>query len=167
MAKKAQALEKGIRKTENILISIGMVMLFMLMVLGASDVIGRYVFNRPILGTLEVGQILMAGVVLLGWAYTQAKRGHIRVELVTTHYPPRIRAILDFVSSLLALALFSLIAWQSVLTAILRWQRQELVHIIDIPLAPFMFFVSLGAFFLCLELIIQMIHLLPQMTRGD
>jgi TRAP-type C4-dicarboxylate transport system permease small subunit len=142
-------------------------MLMGLMLLGAGDVIGRYVFNRPITGALEIGQILMGGVVLFGWAYTQARRGHIRVEIVIARLPPRLRAILDFATLLLALALFSLIMWQSVVIALASRKHHELIPTVNIPAYPFLLFVLPGAFFLCLEFIIQMVHLIPQIRRGD
>ena len=64
-SKPIQTFEKSLKNTENVLSNIGMVMFVFLMLIGASDVIGRYIFNRPITGTLEISQILMAGMVLL------------------------------------------------------------------------------------------------------
>ena len=161
---KARAFETGIRTIENILSNIGMALLFILMVLGAGDVIGRYVFNSPIFGALEFEKILMGGVVFLGWAYVLAKRAHVTVDIVFRHYPPRLQAIIGFTGLLLSLVPFSLIIWQSGSLAIAEWQAGRLVSIILIPVAPFKLLVPFGAFFLCLECIIQMVHLVPEMS---
>ena len=160
-------IEKGIRYAGNIFTGIAGVMFLGLMFLGASDVIGRYVFDKPIMGTMEASEVLMAGIVLLSWAYTQRTGGHVRVELVTSRYPPRVRAITNFVTLLLALILFSAITWQSTIIATTYLQEHRVFQILQIPTAPFYFFVPVGAFFLCLEFIIQMLHLIPEMRRVE
>ena len=88
MPKKVWVFEKGVWKTENVLSLIGVCMFLIMMFVGAGDVIGRYVFNRPISGALEISQIAMLGVILFFLAYTQAKKGHITVEVVFNRYPP-------------------------------------------------------------------------------
>jgi TRAP-type C4-dicarboxylate transport system permease small subunit len=158
--------EKGIRYAGNILVVIGGVMFLVLMFLGASDVIGRYAFNKPIFGALEISEALMAGIVLLSWAYTQKTMGHVRVELFISRYSPRARAIVNFVGLLLSLALFTAIARQSTILALTFWQEHRVFPTMGIPATPFHFFVPVGAFFICLEFIIQMIHLIPEMSRG-
>jgi TRAP-type C4-dicarboxylate transport system permease small subunit len=163
LVRKAKVIEKVIGKTENILCAIGVGMFFVLMLLGAGDVIGRYVFNRPILGAQEISQILMAAMVFLGWSYTQAMRANIRVELVISHFSSRVRAITNFATLFLSLVLFSLIVWRGAVIAMQCWKEHRLIETIYITSAPFHFLVSLGAFVLCLEFIIQMIHLLPDM----
>ena len=50
------------------------VFLFVMMVLTAADVIGRYVFNAPISGAFEIVQYLMALVVFL-FLLTHLNRG--------------------------------------------------------------------------------------------
>lgn len=165
IVKKARALATGIRTAEDIISAIGMVLLLATMFLGAGDVIGRYVFNYPITGTMDISQLLMGGVVFFGWAYTLARRAHVTVDILFNHYPARVQAIINFVMLLLSLVLFSLIIWQSANIAIIDWQANRLVKIILIPVAPFKFLIPFGAFFLCLECIIQMVQLVPGM-RG-
>ena len=165
MSTKLRALEKSITIVENIFCAIGMGMFMVLMLLGTSDVIGRYVFNRPIMGTLEISQVLMAGMVLLAWAHTQAMRGHVTVQLLIDQYPPRLRAIVNFATLFLSLMFFSLIVWQSAMIAMWHWEEHRAFQTIPIPTAPFEFLVSVGAFVLCLEFLIQMLHLISDMRK--
>jgi TRAP-type C4-dicarboxylate transport system permease small subunit len=167
VVKKAPALEKGIRTAENVIAAIGGVMLLVMMLLGAADVIGRYGFNSPISGAINVSQLMMGGVVFFGWAYTLSKKSHVTVDIAFNHYPRRAQAIIEFVMLILSLLLFSLIIWQSILIAIKDWQVGNLVNVIRIPITPFKLFIPFGAFFLCLESIIQMVHLVPQMRRKE
>ncbi|MFC1864033.1 TRAP transporter small permease subunit [Thermodesulfobacteriota bacterium] len=167
LGQKAGAMEKGIRFVESGLNVIAGLMLLGMMFLGACDVVGRYLFNSPITGTLEISSILMGGMVFLAWAHTQAEGAHVSVDIFFMLYPPRVRAILSFVMMFLCLILFALIIWQSTSMAISDWQGGKLVRLILIPIAPFKFMISLGALFICLEFIIQMILLIPKILGRE
>ena len=161
MASGAKALEKGIRFVEGGLNVIAGLMLLGMMFLGACDVIGRYIFNSPITGAMEISSLLMGGMVFLAWAYTQSQKAHVTVDIFFVLYPRRVRAVFSFVMLCISLVLFALVLWQSTATAISDWQGGKLVRLILIPVAPFKLLVSLGALFICLEFIIQMIQLIP------
>ena len=165
MSSGAKALEKGIRFVEGGLNVVAGLMLLGMMFLGACDVIGRYIFNSPITGAMEISSLLMGGMVFLAWAYTQKEKAHVTVDIFFVLYPVRVRAIFSFVMLFIALVLFALIFWQSTATAITDWQGGRLVRLILIPIAPFKLLVSLGALFICLEFIIQMIQLIPVMLE--
>ena len=158
-------LEKGIRKIENGLLFIGVCMLLMMMFLGAGDVLGRYLFNHPIKGALEVSQLMMAGVALLCWGYTQAKKGHISIEILLVRYPARMQSIINFFSLILTIVIFGLITWQSTLIAMEALKQHRMLENLPFPLFPFKFFVPVGAFVLCLESIIQVFHFIFKVKR--
>lgn len=158
--------ENGIRYAEYVFTGISGLCFVALMFLGTADVIGRYVFNSPITGTYEISQVLMAGVVLLGWAYTMKTGGHVRVELVISRFPSRLRAIIDFVMMLLSLALFIMITWRSIFLVLQYMEEHRVLQTLNIPVYPFFGLVPVGAFFLCLEIIIQMIYLVPAFRRS-
>lgn len=153
----------GICKVFN---TIAAVLLFILMVLGTIDVIGRYVFNAPIVGTMERGQVLLALMVFLSWGYTQIKKGHVRVELFIARFPPRIRAVMDFATTFLTLIFFILIVWQSTVMAFETQKTGEVIYVIHWPMAPFQLLVPIGGIFLCLVLITEMIQYIRQIQRG-
>jgi TRAP-type transport system small permease protein len=162
----AQRYISVVRKTGKVCHGAAMVILFLLMALGASQVIGRYVFNRPIAAVLELSQIMQAMMVFLAWAYTTAEKAHVRVDLLARKFSPRLQAILELVIAIVGIGLFSLIAWQAAEKAVFYWESNMEVDVLFIPLAPFQFFLSIGAGLLCLELIAQMIELIPRM-KGE
>jgi TRAP-type C4-dicarboxylate transport system permease small subunit len=154
----ARAMEKGIRATEKVFLIISICMILAMMFLGTGDVIGRYLFNNPIKGALEGSQLLMAGVSLLCWGYAQATKSHIRIDLLLSRYPARARAIMDLAGLALTIVVFGLITWQSLLIAIETLQQHRMLENLSLPLFPFKLMVPLGAFLLCLESIIQILH---------
>lgn len=158
---------KAIRLMEKGLNVIAGLMLLAMMFLGACDVIGRFFFNSPITGAMEIGTVLMGSMIFLAWSYTQANRSHVTVDIFFAFYSPRVRAILTFVMMFLSLILFAFIAWQSASIAISDWHGHKLIRLILIPIAPFKLLISIGAFFICLEFIIQMIELIPKIRRRE
>jgi TRAP-type transport system small permease protein len=157
--------EKVIRYVENILNNICMVMLLVMALLGAADVIGRYVFNHPIAGTLEISRLMMGGVIFLAWAYVLSEKGHVTVDILFNHFSPRLQAILNFIMLPLSFVIFAVIAWRNVLIALSNWHSGEKLLIIDIPVAPLKILVIVGAILFCLECIIQMVRLFPTILR--
>lgn len=166
LAKIGRALEKSIRQIEDIFCNVALVVFFILMILDTADVVGRYIFNRPITGTLEYSKLLAVVMVFLSWGYIQAIKAHIKVDLVISRFSPRAQVITDFVTSFIFLGLFSLIVWRAPLVAIAHWRIGLSLDVTQVPTAPFELLTAFGAFIVCLELIIQMVHLVPQMRRA-
>ena len=162
----ARTAERGIRKVGNFFGNIAALMLFLMMCIGALDVICRYGFNSPILGASELSVLLMAGMVFLGWAHTQEKMSHVTVDILFILYPKRVQKILSWFMLFIVFVLFAVIAWEAAFFAINDWREGALLNILQIPVAPFKALVSLGSLMLCLECIIQMVHLAPAAFRG-
>ena len=167
MDKESRGFEKIVLHTSLIFNSVAAILLFLLMIAGAADVIGRYLFNAPINGTMERGQLMLALMVFLSWGYTQIKKGHVNVELFVSHFPPRLRIITDLITTLVTLALFIGIVWQSAIMALETHKTGEVVYVIHWPLAPFQFFVPLGGIVLCLVLVAEIIQNVHQLRRRD
>jgi TRAP-type C4-dicarboxylate transport system permease small subunit len=136
------------------------------MLLVAVDVIGRYVFNRPITAVIELGQVMQAMMFFLAWAFTTYTKGHVTVTLFASRFSPRVQTITQFVITLVVIVLLSLIAWQGVNTAIGFWEVNRVIDVLYISLAPFHLFVSIGAATVCLVLIGDIVEILLRM-KGD
>ena len=65
-----------IRVVEGGLNVVAGLMLLGMMFLGACDVVGRYLFNSPITGAMEISSILMGGMVFLAWASSSRPTSH-------------------------------------------------------------------------------------------
>lgn len=162
-----QSVEKSIRKITNTLRAIAMGVLVMLMFLGTADVIGRYLFDKPIKGVYSISEVMLVVVVFFGWAYTLSVGKHVKIDTVFLLFPPRVRTLSGVITSVIALVTFSLITWQSALRAMNSQKAHEIIDILEIPVYPFQFLVSVGSFALCLELIVQILQSLNQLRRGS
>jgi len=93
---------------------------FVIMVLIAFDVLMRYFLNEPQLFVDELVSFLQVLVVFWGLAYTFQGGGHIRVDLVTSHLPGRVRGwlrVLTLVVGIGLLAVMASVTWTSAWTA--------------------------------------------------
>lgn len=82
-----------------------------MMLVGATDVLGLFLFNRPLPGAFEFTEALMVGSVFFAIAGAQANRSHVRVQVFVHLMPAWLGATLDRVGDFLTFCLFGLIAW--------------------------------------------------------
>jgi TRAP-type mannitol/chloroaromatic compound transport system permease small subunit len=86
-----------------------------LMVLVTLEVVLRYAFTRPTLWGYELHVMLAAASYILAFAYTHQQRAHVRVDMIYAHLPPRGRALIDFLGTLLLffpfIFMLCIVAW--------------------------------------------------------
>ena len=167
MLKKSETLAKGVSLMNSALKYVCVSLLFFMMALGTVDVIGRYLFNKPILGTLEVFEILLPAIVLLGLGYTQENRGHVTMELLVLQLSPRTKTILDIVANGCALFISVLILWRGWILTTMYWRMGRTIPTIDVPMFLPQLFVPLGALVLSLVLLVQMLEYIIQLKKGN
>jgi len=113
---------------------------------------------RPIPGGIEV--VAFLGVVVTGFAiaYTQVLRGHIQVEFVVAHLPGRVQGAIAAFVCLLGLALFVILAWQSVEYG-LSLQAVGTVSMTQrIPFYPFVYAIAFCCIPISLLLVIEFLR---------
>jgi TRAP-type C4-dicarboxylate transport system permease small subunit len=127
--------------------------LAVMMFWGAFDVLGRFLFNKPIQGTIEVYQILLPVMALLGIGMAQRADAHIRVDLIFIRLPLKLQRILIPVIDSWAFLLFAVICWRGILATISYYQQGRLISHILVPFYLVQLLVPIGAFAMCLVLV--------------
>ena len=158
-----------IRKTiENIiryLFYLAVVPVFLMMILTVIDVTGRYFFNNPLTGTVELIELFLPIFCVLSWAYVQVKKGHITIDLVINSMPPRAQTALNIFTSIIAIFIISLIAWQTIPMVSLSNRMHEGTDLLGLPIWPFKLTLFFGLFFLGLQLILDIIDYSRELRR--
>lgn len=145
----------------------GMGMLFS-MFLGVADIVGTQVLLIPVPGPRELTESTMVLIVFGALAYAQIRRSHIRVELVYFQMPPRVRAAMDVVTDLAALAFYGLILSQAISEAQYSLQIGEAtVGLIRFPLWPARFILVAGCALMILQLVLHLIEDLIRIKTGE
>ena len=147
------ATRKIIQRLTLLLCYAGMFLLVPMMLLTAGDVVSRTLLGRHIPGTVELSSYMLAVFILLGIAYTHQVKGHVRVSFLVSRIPEKAGLIVDISTILLSLFIIAILAWQGWVLGI---EEKTVSDMLRIPQLPFRLLVSVAAFFLCLELLIDL-----------
>ena len=142
----------------------GMFLLIPLMLLTSTEVVSRGFFNKAIPGALELSSYLLAIFILTGIAYTHQVKGHVRVTMLLDRLPARVSHVLDIITGLLGLFIIVLLLWQGVVVGL---EETAVSDQLRVPQRPFRLLVALAAFFLSLEIVLDLIESFRRLARGE
>jgi TRAP-type C4-dicarboxylate transport system permease small subunit len=140
--------------------------LFIMMLLTAADVAGRYLFNKPILGAFELTEFLVLILIFSFLAHAQAEKTHVSVDLLVGRLPEKWRMTLSVINHAVCLALVGLIAWMSAIRAMELKEYAEASSNLGIPKYPFAYFVVIGCAVLALEYMRDLIRMAKPKKKG-
>lgn len=154
-------------KLESFLHGIGAMAAFVMMILITFDTAGRYLFNKPIQGTLEITELyLMIMVVFLTLSYSFKRGEHVRIDILYRHFSAKTKAAVDMISLLLLAVLFAIITYQGWLMTYEAWsQNQYTFGVISLPMVFSYIWVPLGSGTLTLRLLINFFVTLTNVLR--
>jgi TRAP-type C4-dicarboxylate transport system permease small subunit len=167
MGKIVSALNTFFKKLHGHIALVCGVMFFLYMLNIVGDVTGRYLFLSPILGTIEIGQGVLAIAVFMTLAAVEANKGNMRVTLVHDHVSPKIKVILEIFAVLCGLFLMGFMAWQSFVLAVHSFHINEVGANFPLPLyiGKFAFFV--GCILLGIQFLYELIWLIYRAFTGN
>lgn len=118
------------------------------------DVILRYVFSNPIMGTKEYTEVMLVLLIAFAIAYTYDQKSHVSVDIITSRLTGKNKVVLETIVTLIGIGLFGVVAWQCVAQLIFFLEIGE-KHgsAILIPSAPFQVAIVIGSATLLLLLV--------------
>ena len=160
--------EKGFSAVERWLSYLGLICLIGLMGMVVFEVIARYAFNRPFQGYIDVMEMMMAALVFLTLAYCQREDGHIKMEVFMTRVLKggrRYYATESFhlLVSLIGFAIIAFFSTDQVLHAYNIGDVSMTIHLVTWPARAL---VAIGAIYLCLRFIMQLVQSLTKVVVG-
>jgi TRAP-type C4-dicarboxylate transport system permease small subunit len=162
---------KKVEKTVRLIIEasgiIGVVMLLAMMMMTVADVIMRYFFRRPIIGSVEISVVLMVCVVFLSIGWCALNDGHISVDIITGKLSKRGRALLNGFDNIVTLVLALIITWRSFTEAVFVKNMEVTSPLLAIPRYPFVFVTSFGFLLLFLAALILFIKNIKSIKDSD
>lgn len=132
---------------------IGTYMIFALMIIILVDIGGRIFFQAPLAGTPEIVKNSIVIIVFLQLAYTMRRNRHVRSSLVLNKLHPKIKTIIEVISSLLGAFIFlSLImtSWGFMITSFIA-KEFEMAGSLKIPTYPVRMSIVIGSFLMFVE----------------
>ena len=133
------------------------------------EVFSRYVLNNPHAWVLDAQIMLYGALFMLAGAYTLAKNGHVRGDVLYGFLQPRTQAILDlvlyiifFLPGIVALTWAGWIYAQESLAI-----REQTFSAVPIPLYPFKFIIPVAGFMLLLQGLVEIVRCILCLRDGQ
>lgn len=168
LKRKATLMAAFIERLGKALEAVASVILLAMMVIVTTEVFLRYVLKTSLRWSFEMTDYMMIAVVFLGAAYVQAEKQHIRMDLMITRLTGRVRTVLEIVSPVLGLIMFSLITWKGWQLAWFSLQEGSMsATSTPMPLFASQVLVPIGSFVLCLQFLLDIFrYISSQSGRG-
>lgn len=130
----------------------------MALVLLATGNVALRIFGAPYSGTYEVVSFLGAAVTAAALGYTQKKKDHIVVDILSDRFPRAVKRVLDAVNYAVTAVLFAIVSWQ-----VFAWggrlrQSGELSETLKLVYYPYVYFVGAGFAVLALTLVLDLLE---------
>jgi TRAP-type C4-dicarboxylate transport system permease small subunit len=152
---------------EKVVSTIAAIFMFAIMMIVFSDVVMRYVFNKPFSWAYDlISLYLMAGVFFLILSEAYASHAHVSVDILQQKFPPAMIRLTEIVTCLVGISVFSLIAYLGFLRAVESFRSSDVMAGgIPWPMWPSIGLVPFGAGLITLRLVLQLIaHVLSLVT---
>jgi TRAP-type C4-dicarboxylate transport system permease small subunit len=142
-------------KLESALTLIGGIVIFLLVLLATANVLGRWIFSKPVNGYIDWVEQAMAFFAFLGIAYTMREGGHIRMDIVVGHIHGRFLWFVELLSTLLMLGCTLVLIYGSYLHFHRAYSIGDSSLDINLPVWPAKLVVPVALTILALRLCLQ------------
>jgi len=147
-------------------LGIGVISMLGVMLVVVANIISR-IFGKPILGALEIASLCLVPTIAFALCYTAFSQAHIVVDILTSRLKKEgaILAILSFITALLSLVYWALMAWKSTGEAIGQWAIKEATEVLKLPVPPFRLVWAVGLWIFVLVLCADLVRTLKKRTK--
>ena len=157
---------KGIDAAAGLLNRLSAGILFAMMLLTMADVVLRKVLSRGILGTLELTEFMMAGVVFLALAQTERLDRNVQMDLVMQRFRPRARMLTAMVTRAICILFCIVMTTSALVYADAIRTSGEVSLDLWIPKYPFIYAVAAGWALLALVLLMKCLAALREIRTS-
>ena len=145
---------------------IASIILFFMMLLTVADVFLRKVFSRPIMGSVEVTEFMMVGLVFFSLAQTEVLNRHVKVDLLMSRLGEKTQGLIDMITQFVCFLLFGAITWSTLIYSAKMRASGEVSQDLWIPIYPFVYMVVMGCALLSTILLVKFLMALIKMVKS-
>ncbi len=117
-------------------------LLFSMMVLTFADVMGRYIFNRPIPGAFEVTELGLLVLIFAGLPLVSHADEHVTMDFVDKLLSPSLLRALNRVVNLVCAAVMFFLTWQIWIKASKLSAYGDTTEVLRVTIGPFVYFMA-------------------------
>jgi len=139
-----------------ILLVVGSIAVLLLMSIATVNAFMRIPFIKTTWrGAYETVGFLGAIVIAFALGYTQKRKDHIVVDILTEKFPKKVTKVLDGINYFVTTIFFAIVAWQVFVWGMKISRSGEVSETLKIVFHPFIYSVSLGFAVFSLTLILD------------
>lgn len=143
---------------ETVLVVAGTILILGMMGLSVADAMLRSFFNRPIFGSIDMTQMLLAFVVSIAMPICVASGKLISIDSLVDRFPEALQRNLDRALSFLGAITLLFIAWHTFQSGLIASDFGEATMLLQIPFGPAYFGISIGALLSATLLILRVAY---------
>lgn len=162
----ADGVEKRINPIAKYINAAGAFTSLLMVVLVTAHVLSRAIFSKPLIGMVEIEELMIVLLVFCGIAYTQITGNHISVDFVTVRLPKRIKDSIDVATSLLTTIFLFILSWQSLVQSKSQMTNGTATFDLQIKLYWVMWIVAAGFFLFGLSTLTSFLKLSHETVRS-
>ena len=145
---------------------VGVGCILLLMTITVINSIGRYGFDRPVLGAIEVSYFLLLMSAFLVGAYTMVSKNHVIIGILVDRFSERTQAVFDSCTYFFSLVVVGVAVWRSLAQGLYIMQQGQATYALHIPLYPFYLVVAFGWLILGIAILFQLIRFIRKAVGG-
>lgn len=116
--------------------------LFLMMIVTAVDVVGRYFFNKPLAGGFEITEIGLALLIYCALPLVSARREHIVIDTFDVFMSPGVKTFLNRLSDVVCFIALSGVGYILFKRAVRVAEYGDTTNVLLLPLAPVVYTMS-------------------------
>jgi TRAP-type C4-dicarboxylate transport system permease small subunit len=125
------------------------------------------IVGSPIAGAYDLVCYLGALVAGLPLAYTQLKKGHIAVDIVSLHFPVSLRKTVVGIGYVTGLIFFGAAGWKIASLGTILRRAGEVSETLLLPFWPFVYAVAASCALMVLCLLLDLLELVASSSGGE
>ena len=133
------------------------------------EVYSRYVLNKPHAWALDVQVMLYGTLFMLAGAYTLAKNGHVRGDVLYGFFRPRTQATIDLVLYILffipGIVALSYAGWNFAQDSAAI--REQTFSADALPIYPFKYMIPLAGILLLMQGMVEIVRCIQCLQKGE
>ncbi|MEP7302598.1 MAG: TRAP transporter small permease [Caldimonas sp.] len=110
--------------------------LFLMMLITAVDVAGRYLLNKPLPGGFEMTELLLAALIYCGLPLVSAQREHIVIDTFDPLFSRAVKRGLDMAAEMICAATLAGVGYLLFRRAVRVAEYGDTTSVLKLPLAP-------------------------------
>jgi TRAP-type C4-dicarboxylate transport system permease small subunit len=131
-------------RVNRLLAHLGSTALVLLMFLTVADVVGRYLFNRPVPGTFELTEMIMVPIVFLALGLAQHHNEHISLDLAYNYFSSPLKKGARVIVALVNLVIALAVTWQLYEYSARMRDGDYTTAVLQVPIHPFVILALAG-----------------------